>query len=184
MDGYRRQLVESIIWAHIYPVTSKKYTRFLTSPYTSKKRKLRHNGSWLIMCKKLTFNIFTSKVTYFITYLEPKCKFNKIFLITHQPFRHWDVMTASFPTNFSGVLLLPCRNWWFIILLTVWYSSSQKNKKVQLTMFTLIITFSFTENGYCTLRWSPSAEVKSPFSWNKSANIHKFVSSKLHSYGL
>lgn len=28
--------------------------------------------------------------------------------------RHWDVMTASLPTNFSGVLLLPCRHRKFI----------------------------------------------------------------------
>lgn len=28
-------------------------------------------------------------------------------MCTNQPLRHWDVMTASFPTNFSGVLLFP-----------------------------------------------------------------------------
>lgn len=28
---------------------------------------------------------------------------------THQPFKHCDVMTASFPTNLSGVLLFPCK---------------------------------------------------------------------------
>uniref|UniRef100_A0A2P2L798 Uncharacterized protein LOC105120503 isoform X2 n=1 Tax=Rhizophora mucronata TaxID=61149 RepID=A0A2P2L798_RHIMU len=44
-------------------------------------------------------------------------------------------MIASFPTNFSGVLLFP-----------------------------FIITFSFTEKGYCTPLCKPSAAAMSPFS--------------------
>lgn len=31
-----------------------------------------------------------------------------LLLWTYQPFKHWDVIIASFPTNLSAVRLFPC----------------------------------------------------------------------------
>lgn len=85
-------------------------------------------------------------------------------------------MTASFPTNLSGVLRFPCKvhssinTWhWFI-----WKHTGLSICKIMKEL-TLIITFSFTENGYCTPLCIPSSAVISPFSWRQFNRLVHFI---------
>jgi hypothetical protein len=62
-----------------------------------------------------TLSPLSTAFTRYLHTLAPATKQNlqsqfqkDIFKTAYQPFRHCDVITASFPTNLSGVLLFPC----------------------------------------------------------------------------